>query len=119
MSKNIVSDAWRWRGHTPKSLKMSLTKWSKIAMGRSLSTFSDYLKIILYYKIFYREHYLIFPSESCMMKPCEHNPVYVIFSLTRKSGWCSLSFFNSLSTACSNPFMLTSCANCPFPYPNF
>ena len=80
MSKNIVSDAWRWRGRTPKSLKISLTKWSKIAVGRSLSTFSDFLKIILHYKIFYREHYLIVPSESCIMKPCEHNPVYVNFS---------------------------------------
>ena len=80
MSRNIVSDAWRLRGRTPKSLKISLTKWSKIAVGRSLSTFSDYLKIILHYKIFYREHYLIFPSESCIMKPCEHNPVYVNFS---------------------------------------
>lgn len=34
-------------------------------------------KDYLHYRIFYREHYLIFPLKNCIMKCYEHNPICV------------------------------------------
>lgn len=53
VSKDIVPDTWRWRGHASESLKITLTGLNNIVGERRRSeTFSPCLKIIYIIKYF-------------------------------------------------------------------
>lgn len=53
VSKDVVPDTWRWRGHTSESLKITLTGLNNVVgEGRRSETFSHCLEIIYILKYF-------------------------------------------------------------------